>query len=215
MSGSRRRRRGSDEVRQLMLRAARELFIERGYRGTTTREIAQLADVTEVLIFSHFESKANLFNEAVVSPVEAAIDGLVQRHEARAADDQFEGSELSCWARGCLAEIYDSLYGIHRLLGTLLAAQTHDPDLAQRLRLMLARLSVMVLDRAPHDVVFDARACVAVELIVGSVVAAAVHGSLLFGSGPAPDRETLVEHLGAQLRTAGIERSQLAESSSF
>jgi len=44
-----------------ILDAALELFSEKGYRGTTTRAIAQKAGVNEVTVFRHFASKENIF----------------------------------------------------------------------------------------------------------------------------------------------------------
>lgn len=43
-----------------ILDAARSLFIRKGYRGTTTREIAAEAGVSEVTLFRKFGSKKNL-----------------------------------------------------------------------------------------------------------------------------------------------------------
>ena len=49
-----------DRRRQIM-RSASGLFARRGYRGTTTREIAQRAGINEALLFRHFPSKAKLY----------------------------------------------------------------------------------------------------------------------------------------------------------
>ena len=43
------------------MRVALELFSEKGYYSTTTKEIARVADVNELTLFRHFGSKANLF----------------------------------------------------------------------------------------------------------------------------------------------------------
>lgn len=51
--------------------AARHLFAERGYGGTTTREIARLADVSETLLFRYYGDKAGLLNEVVIAPFHA------------------------------------------------------------------------------------------------------------------------------------------------
>jgi len=59
----------------LLQEAAREVFAERGY-GATTREIATRAGVSHDLIFRYFDSKENLFFEAVVTPLLDAIDGM-------------------------------------------------------------------------------------------------------------------------------------------
>jgi AcrR family transcriptional regulator len=44
-----------------ILLAAGKLFARQGYHGTTTREIARLADVSENTLFRHFDHKEELF----------------------------------------------------------------------------------------------------------------------------------------------------------
>jgi AcrR family transcriptional regulator len=51
----------SPDRRRQILRAASGLFARRGYRGTTTREIAERAGINEALLFRHFPSKARLY----------------------------------------------------------------------------------------------------------------------------------------------------------
>jgi AcrR family transcriptional regulator len=48
-----------------ILAAASQLFARQGYHGTSTREIARLADVSENTIFRHFERKEDLFWSAL------------------------------------------------------------------------------------------------------------------------------------------------------
>ena len=50
-----------------ILAAASQLFARQGYHGTSTREIARLADVSENTIFRHFERKEDLFWSALRS----------------------------------------------------------------------------------------------------------------------------------------------------
>jgi AcrR family transcriptional regulator len=47
--------------KEAILAAASQLFAHQGYHGTSTREIARLADVSENTIFRHFERKEDLF----------------------------------------------------------------------------------------------------------------------------------------------------------
>ena len=49
-----------DRRRQIM-RSASGLFARKGYRGTTTREIAERAGINEALLFRHFPSKEKLY----------------------------------------------------------------------------------------------------------------------------------------------------------
>jgi AcrR family transcriptional regulator len=44
-----------------MIRAAGRLFARQGYHGTTTREIADLAGVTENTLYRHFDHKEDMF----------------------------------------------------------------------------------------------------------------------------------------------------------
>ena len=54
-------RQSAVDRRQQILEAATELFAGKGFRGTTTREIAELAKVNEAIIFRHFQSKEDLY----------------------------------------------------------------------------------------------------------------------------------------------------------
>jgi AcrR family transcriptional regulator len=44
-----------------VVEAAAKLFAQKGYHGTSTREIAQMADVSENTLFRHFTCKEDLF----------------------------------------------------------------------------------------------------------------------------------------------------------
>jgi len=57
--------------------AARELFIKRGYRGTTTREIASRAGVSEVTVFRKFGSKKNLLKR-IMDESSERISGVLE-----------------------------------------------------------------------------------------------------------------------------------------
>jgi AcrR family transcriptional regulator len=50
-----------EERRLQILRVAVRLFSQRGFRGTTTREIAQAAGVSEAMVFRHFATKEELY----------------------------------------------------------------------------------------------------------------------------------------------------------
>lgn len=61
----------------MLLESARVLFAERGYAGTSTREIARAASVTEPMIFRHFGFKAKLFEEAVLAPFNTFVSECI------------------------------------------------------------------------------------------------------------------------------------------
>ena len=58
-------RMAGDERRLQIARVAMRLFSERGFRGTTTKEIAQAAGVSEAIIFRHFATKEDLYTAII------------------------------------------------------------------------------------------------------------------------------------------------------
>ncbi len=54
-----------NSIRERLLNAAARVYAETGYRGATTRRIAQEAGVNEITLFRHFGSKTTLILEAV------------------------------------------------------------------------------------------------------------------------------------------------------
>jgi AcrR family transcriptional regulator len=53
----------SDERRKAIVTAAVPLFARKGFAGTTTKELAEAAGISEALLFRHFPSKKNLYDE--------------------------------------------------------------------------------------------------------------------------------------------------------
>jgi AcrR family transcriptional regulator len=51
----------ADERRQAIVDAVRDVFAEKGFDGTTTRELAKAAGVSEALLYKHFPSKESLY----------------------------------------------------------------------------------------------------------------------------------------------------------
>lgn len=52
-------------TREKIINAAFQLFSTKGYLGTTTKEIAKLANVSEVTVFRHFKTKENIFDAVI------------------------------------------------------------------------------------------------------------------------------------------------------
>lgn len=67
------RRLSSRERRQAIVEAVKRVFAEKGFEGTTTRELAQAAKVSEGLLFKHFPSKKSLYAAAVGAYAEDPI----------------------------------------------------------------------------------------------------------------------------------------------
>jgi len=103
-SGDRRRRVSSTTRRAQILGVARRAFAAKGFRGTTTKEIAAAAGVTEALLFQHFATKQELYRsiletKAGENPIEPVLAAL-RSHAGRRDDRAF----LEEYARGSLAQ---------------------------------------------------------------------------------------------------------------
>lgn len=98
------RQRVSSHIRRSQIvGVARSAFAAKGFRGTTTKEIAAAAGVTEALVFQHFASKQDLYDsileaKAVETPIEPVLAAL-REHAARRDDRAF----LEEYARGTLS----------------------------------------------------------------------------------------------------------------
>ncbi len=67
-----------DQTRDRILRVALELIADRGYAGTSTREIAEHLGFTKAALYYHFRTKDDLL-AAIVAPVMAELEALVER----------------------------------------------------------------------------------------------------------------------------------------
>jgi AcrR family transcriptional regulator len=55
----------ADERREAIITAAVRLFAEKGFRGTTTREIASAVGVSEPVLYNHFATKSDLYSAII------------------------------------------------------------------------------------------------------------------------------------------------------
>ena len=82
--GRRPRVRSADR-RASILVTAREVFQENGLAGARTKAIADLAGTSETILYRHFASKEELFEAAVLEPVESLVANLVESADSMAA----------------------------------------------------------------------------------------------------------------------------------
>jgi TetR/AcrR family transcriptional regulator len=87
------------ERRLQILRLAVRLFSQRGFRGTTTKEIARAAGVSEAMVFRHFATKEELYSAILdhkaclhdtMDPVQVVAEAIARKDD-RAV---FEGLAL-------------------------------------------------------------------------------------------------------------------------
>lgn len=62
------------EKRKKILEAAKALFLERGYHGSSMNHIAKEAGVTKLTVYNHFQDKDHLFTCAIAETCEESIN---------------------------------------------------------------------------------------------------------------------------------------------
>lgn len=125
-----RKRLTAEARKSSILAAARRAFTETGdMNGTTIKVIAEHSGISEGVIYRHFESKDQLFYEAVVEPLKKAVDDLVaatadvDRDQPLTPQRQLEGMI------GLYKQLTSTLEDVLPLLGLVLFG---DPQVAQR-----------------------------------------------------------------------------------
>jgi AcrR family transcriptional regulator len=71
----------SEERRAAIVKAVQGVFAEKGFDGTTTRELAEAAGVSEALLFKHFPNKEALYSAMQMSCCQGK-DPVIERLKA-------------------------------------------------------------------------------------------------------------------------------------
>ena len=206
--GTRRARRAPGHIQELILRSARESFAAKGYARSTTRDIAERAEVAETLLFRNYGSKANLFGEAVLLPLADFLTHWVER--AADTSNDLDNEALQ-------EEFVDALYRTARankgLLLTFFATSFFEPEVlevheagprAQRALNDLAdavseRVARLGIDTTDMNVSIGARAS------IGMVLSVALFDGWLLPSGRArPKRSEIIHELSRQIMYGGF-----------
>src|SRR5215831_8425607 len=94
------KRLATEQRRRQLIRVAMRLFSQRGFDGTTTRQIAKAAGVNEAIIFRHFASKEKLYWAVVSHRIAEA--GRIRKLRADLASDRDEREVLAGIAESLL-----------------------------------------------------------------------------------------------------------------
>jgi AcrR family transcriptional regulator len=71
-----------------ILQGAMELFAEKGFRGATTREIAQHLGISEALMFKYFPSKEALYRAIIQKKTDGSEEMFFPKEAIQAKDDR-------------------------------------------------------------------------------------------------------------------------------
>jgi AcrR family transcriptional regulator len=67
--------------RQAILEASRPLFARNGFRGTSVRDIARAANISEALLYQHFAGKEELYEEVMDYTGKVSATGIHKMHD--------------------------------------------------------------------------------------------------------------------------------------
>jgi AcrR family transcriptional regulator len=183
--------------RASLLTAARVLFAERGFNGTSTKELAAAAQVTEPTLFRHFPTKVILFEAAVIMPLQEFIAELAVTLTSRELTNASPYDHAYHFCSG----LYEVLEENRALIVALIATRTFNEAAAERfpeVQSTLTNLLDLLEDVTRAEAMkrgWDVDAAIVVRLIFGLVFSAAIHTDWLFPEGEPPDRETIVSEM--------------------
>lgn len=128
-AGSRRPGRGpSVRKREAILDAARTLFLQRGYAGTSMDDVAAHAHVSKQTVYAHFVDKTRLFSALITADI---ADSETSTHPLIAAMPRSDDVErdLRDFARAHLADVMQP--ELLRMRRMLIGEAERFPDLAR------------------------------------------------------------------------------------
>lgn len=139
------------ETRQRVLDAASTLFAERGFHGTTARDIAERAGVNLAAAHYHFGSKESLYLEVMRAQFDAITAALERRGARLTAAARPGRAALEALLRARIAAMLELLMGPPPgLHGPLMMREMCDPSAALPL---IARQFIEPVKRETEDLI--------------------------------------------------------------
>jgi AcrR family transcriptional regulator len=130
-------RRSPAELRALILEAARGEFGANGYAGTTNRDVARRAGVALSVLYRHFETKAELFSEAVLEPFVRGFEQLGNDWLRQLGEPLADEDLMNVFIR----DIHGNLSANQHVLDQMLFGRADLPEaMVQRIRIAFEKL---------------------------------------------------------------------------
>ena len=173
----------TEPTRQQIIDAAAKVYAELGFRGATTRKIAEVAGVNEVTLFRTFGSKANLIDEVIRSchrdPGAASLP----------ADPEEPEAELTRWVGETHRFMLDRRGLIRSAVAELHEHPEHSTEIADHPTVSFRELRAYVDRLHTSGAIPDvANANAACTMLLGTLFSDALHRDVMPSMfPPAPD----------------------------
>jgi AcrR family transcriptional regulator len=164
-------RMAGEERRLQILRVAVSLFSQKGFRGTTTKEIANLAGVSEAMVFRHFANKDELY-AAILD--HKACSGDTLKPEQIVADAIAQKDDRAVFEKLALAALdhHERDQEFQRLLlySALERHQLADMFFEKFVKGVYELLAKYIRDRQKDGAIIEVEPAVIVRAFVGMVI---------------------------------------------
>lgn len=197
----------SEEIRSRILAAAARVYAQYGFRGATTRLIANEAGVNEVTLFRTFGSKAQLLQAMLHEQVDATSVPLLSND---IADPE---GELTRWCASTLDYLRSHSHLVRKTIGeaeerpeAACAACAGPNSAGQSLVLFLEHLREKGMADADADV------GTAVSMFMSAMFGDALYRDIMPAAFPQPAEAAPSKYVKTFLRSAGVRVPLLGES---
>jgi AcrR family transcriptional regulator len=178
------------------LEAGRRFFNEKGYAGTSTREIADSVKVSESLMFRYFDTKVGLYEAAMIRPFVEFVQDFISK--AKAGDLDSEDDETaSSLLLGGLFDLFHSHRGLVAAFWTadvMTESELAESGALNEVQEQIAELISLGRDQMrkrhrelPHQ---ELTTMTTMAMVIGM----ASFGSSFYG-GKSPDRDLIVDEI--------------------
>ncbi|MBO0826100.1 MAG: helix-turn-helix transcriptional regulator, partial [Actinobacteria bacterium] len=97
----------SERRRRAIMRAAAEVFLQHGYLGATTDEVAARASVSKQTLYKHFSDKQHMFSDIILDTTLQVVDGL-----SSAVAGTLQGAQHTQDVRRALRDLADGFLDV-------------------------------------------------------------------------------------------------------
>ncbi len=186
-------------LRDRLLEAAAKVYGECGFRGATTRLIAETAGVNEVTLFRLFGSKTALIHEAIKSHAHPTLD-------VRLPDEPVAPlAELTLWAQRYMEGVRHNRGLVLNTMGELAERAELIPPVCAGMEATFAEIAGY-LDRLPAHgftlATFDREA--AVSMLLGTLFSDAMGREMVPHLHPQPLERAAEQYVRLFLRAIGL-----------